>query len=60
MMRQDVPPIPPRFLIVWAREQLLSVIDAHLAEGDFDWDADDERALQKERDRIAKFLGLLR
>jgi len=55
-MLPDRAPIPRRTLKEWAREQLLSFIDDALEEGDTEWDADDERALKNERNRIAKFL----
>lgn len=58
-MKGWMPPIPRRTQTAWARETLMDVIDNYLLlEADDDWDADDLAALKKERDRVAKFLGI--
>lgn len=46
---------------LWAREMMIAMIDDGLAllkDGDAFQDFDDQVVLQKERNRIAKFLGV--
>jgi hypothetical protein len=56
-----IPGMPASELKVWAREEIMDAIDAMIAdkkhEGGRVIDLEDELALQKERDRVAKFLN---
>jgi hypothetical protein len=54
-----------RDTVAWAREEIIGAIDAMVAEkkaslGDDEVDRDEEMELEKQRDRVAKFLGLPR
>lgn len=49
--------------VAWAKEEILAAIDAMVAEkkashSDDEIDRDEELELEKQRDRVAKFLGL--
>lgn len=59
MMLDTVPGMPARELAAWAKEMVLAYIDEGLREGAsfFEWDADDEAALLKQRNRVAGHLG---
>lgn len=54
------PDVPYLTQVTWAKETLLQTIDDHLFETEnaHDWKADEEEHLLRQRNRIARFLGL--
>lgn len=54
------PAMPSRDHARWAKEMILASIDERLDghEDYWGWDMDDHRALLRERNRVARFLGL--
>jgi len=57
-MMVDGPGMPARMLREWAKEETLAAVDSYwLTEGLPD-DAEERAAVLRERDRVAKFLGL--
>ncbi len=61
-MNETGPPMPVRAHTEWAKEMILEFIDQAIKEktgqgGEFT-DFDDCTALKRQRDRIAKFLGV--
>ena len=60
MTVEGSPGMPARELSHWAKETLLGVIDKGLGghPDAYGWDADDDAALLKQRNRVARALGL--
>lgn len=55
------PPVPRRILTEWAKEEILSFIDEGIAaanERADQPDFDDREELKRQRNRVAKFLGV--